>query len=91
MKVVHPQAQENIIQRKHQYETRYDKQCPDPHYAINDRVLIKRHGMKNKLEPKFSITPQIIIRQKHPVYVVRDEIMKRCRFECRVFDTYEYQ
>ena len=46
----------------------------DPHYAINDRVLIRRHGMKNKLEPKFSITPQIIVREEHPVYVVKDEI-----------------
>jgi hypothetical protein len=26
------------------------------------------------LEPKFSITPQIIIGAKHPVYVVKDEI-----------------
>ena len=30
--------------------------------------------MKNKLEPKFSITPQIIIREQHPIYVVKDEI-----------------
>ncbi|CAF5142119.1 unnamed protein product, partial [Rotaria magnacalcarata] len=32
------------------------------------------HGMKNKLEPKYSITPQIVIREKHPVDVVKDEI-----------------
>ncbi|CAF4668645.1 unnamed protein product, partial [Rotaria magnacalcarata] len=50
-----------------------DKLRPDPHYAINDRVLIRRHGLQNKLEPKFSITTQNIIRARHPVYVVRDE------------------
>jgi hypothetical protein len=72
MKLIHGYARENIIRKQHQYKTQYDKRRPDPHYAINDRVLIRRHGMKNKLEPKFSITPQIVIREKHPVYVVKD-------------------
>ena len=74
MKLIHGYARENIIRKQHQYKTQYDKQRPDPHYAINDRVLIRRHGMKNKLEPKYSVTPQIIIREEHPVYVVKDEI-----------------
>ena len=30
--------------------------------------------MKNKLEPRYSVTSQIVIREKHPVYVVKDEI-----------------
>ena len=74
MKLIHSHARENIIRKQHQYKTRYDKRRPDPHYAINDRVLIRRHGMKNKLEPKYSVTPQIVIRKEHPVYVVKDEI-----------------
>ena len=74
MKMIHTHARENIIRKQHQYKVQYDKQRLDPHHAINDRVLIRRHGMKNKLEPKFSITPQIIVREKHPVYVVKDEI-----------------
>ena len=74
MKIIHSHARENIIRKQRQYKTQYDKQRSDPHYAINDRVLIRRHGMKNKLEPKFSITPQIIVREEHPVYVVKDEI-----------------
>ena len=74
MKIIHSHARENIIRKQRQYKIQYDKQRSDPHYAIDDRVLIRRHGMKNKLEPKFSITPQIIVREEHPVYVVKDEI-----------------
>ncbi|CAF2678618.1 unnamed protein product [Rotaria sp. Silwood2] len=74
MKLIHGYARENIIRKQQQYKAQYDKQRPDPHYAINDSVLIRRHGLKNKLEPKFSTTPQNIIRAQHPVYVVRDEI-----------------
>ena len=74
MKLIDTHARENIIRKQHQYKTRYDKRRPDPHCAINDRVLIRRNGIKNKLDPKYSVTPQIIIREKHPVYVVKDEI-----------------
>ena len=74
MKVIHSYARENMDRKQHQYKNRYDKQRPDPHYTINDRVLIRRHGMKNKLEPKFSTNPQVIIREEHPVYTVKDEI-----------------
>jgi hypothetical protein len=72
--MIHGYARENIIRKQNQYKIRYDRQRPDPHYAINDRVLIRRHGLKNKLEPKFSITPQVIIQEDHPVYIVKDEI-----------------
>ena len=74
MQVIHTHARENIIRKQHQYKIQYDQRRVDHQYAINDRVLIKRHGMKTKLEPKYSVTPQIIIREKHPVYVAKDEI-----------------
>ncbi|CAF3420246.1 unnamed protein product, partial [Rotaria socialis] len=74
MKLIHGYARENIIRKQQQYKVQYDKLRPDPHYVINDRVLIRRHGLQNKLEPKFSIAPQNIIRAQHPVYFVRDEI-----------------
>ncbi|CAF1689217.1 unnamed protein product, partial [Adineta ricciae] len=45
----------------------------DAHYSLNDRVLIRKHGLKNKLDAKYSITPQIVIREDHPVYIVQDE------------------
>jgi transposase InsO family protein len=74
MRLIHGYAREIILCKQHQYKSRYDKQRPDPHYTINDRVLIRRHGLINKLEPKYSVTPQIIIREEHPVYAVKDEI-----------------
>ncbi|CAF3952955.1 unnamed protein product [Adineta steineri] len=76
MKLIHTHARQNTPRKQQQYKNRYDKQRFDLHYAINDRVLIRKHGMKNKLEPKFSITPQVIIREQHPVYIVRDETTK---------------
>lgn len=77
MKMIHSYARENMNRKQHQYKNRYDKQRRDPHYTINDRVLIRRHGMKNKLEPKFSTNPQVIIREEHPVYIVKDEITQQ--------------
>ena len=74
MQMIHTHALENIILKQHQYKIQYDQRRPDHHYAVNDRVLIRRHGMKNKLEPRYSVTSQIVIREKHPVYVVKDEI-----------------
>ncbi|CAF4130590.1 unnamed protein product, partial [Rotaria sordida] len=49
MKLIHGYARENIIRKQHQYKTQYDKRRPDPHYTINDRVLVRRHGLKYKL------------------------------------------
>jgi len=73
VKLIHIQARENIIRRQHQYKSRYDKQRLDSRYTVNDRVLIRQRGTENKLEPKYSITPQIVIREEHPVYIVKDE------------------
>ncbi|CAF4561378.1 unnamed protein product, partial [Rotaria sp. Silwood2] len=50
-----------------------DKQRADPHYEINDLVLIKIHGTKTKLDPKYSITPKVIIKKQHSIYWVKDE------------------
>ncbi|CAF1500036.1 unnamed protein product [Rotaria sordida] len=55
--IMQQHARDNIIRRQRQYKINYDKQRPDPHYEINDLVLIKIHGIKKKSEPKYSITP----------------------------------
>ncbi|CAF1479320.1 unnamed protein product, partial [Adineta ricciae] len=73
MKIIHRNARENMINKQKQYKSRYDTQRNDPHYSLNDRVLIRKHGLKSKLDAKYSITPQIIIREDHPVYIVQDE------------------
>ncbi|CAF4624688.1 unnamed protein product, partial [Rotaria socialis] len=71
--IIQRQAHGHIINRQRQYKIHYDKQRPDPHYKINDVVLIKIHGLKTKLEPKYSIAPKIIIKEQHPTYWVKDE------------------
>ncbi|CAF1524064.1 unnamed protein product [Adineta ricciae] len=73
MKIIHRNARENMINKQKQYKSRYDTQRNDPHYSLNDRVLIRKHGLKNKLDAKYSATPQIVIREDHPVYIVQDE------------------
>ncbi|CAF5116216.1 unnamed protein product, partial [Rotaria socialis] len=43
------QARACSVGRQQQYKVHYDKQRPDPHYEVNDLVLIKIHGLKTKL------------------------------------------
>ena len=49
-------------------EKYYDKNRSNPHYAINDQVLIKLYGSKSKFDPRYSLNLKIIIRKQHPVY-----------------------
>ncbi|CAF3907401.1 unnamed protein product, partial [Rotaria sordida] len=51
------QMKKNLLIIQRQYKINYDKQRPNPYYEINDPVRIKIHGIKKKLEPKYSITP----------------------------------
>ncbi|CAF1632626.1 unnamed protein product [Rotaria sordida] len=80
MKLIHTHARENIIRRQHQYKTQYDKRRPDPHYAINDRVLIRRHGIKNKLEPKYSITPHEESNSYRELFCIKECLFKKYLF-----------
>ncbi|CAF1352723.1 unnamed protein product [Rotaria sordida] len=66
--IIQQHARDNIIHQQRQYKINYDKQRPDPYYEINDPVLIKIHGIKKKLEQKYSITPKIITRKQNPIY-----------------------
>ncbi|CAF4378294.1 unnamed protein product, partial [Rotaria sp. Silwood2] len=71
--ILQRQTCDNVNSRQQRYKNRYDKQRADPHYEINDLVLIKIHGTKTKLDPKYSITPKVIIKKQHPSYWVKDE------------------
>ncbi|CAF2977846.1 unnamed protein product, partial [Rotaria sp. Silwood2] len=71
--IMQQQTRDNVNSRQQRYKTRYDKQRADPHYEINDLVLVKIHGAKAKLDPKYSITPKVVIKKQHPIYWVRDE------------------
>lgn len=39
---------------------------------VGDQVLIRIHGIRPKLHPKFSHIPRIIISANHPPYIVQD-------------------
>ena len=73
LQIIQRQARENVNTRQQSYKNRYDKQRSDPHYEINDLVLIKIYGPKTKLDPKYSITPKVIIKKQHPIHWVKDE------------------
>ncbi|CAF3402774.1 unnamed protein product [Rotaria socialis] len=62
----------------------------DPHYKINAFVLIKSHGLKTKLEQKYSITPKIIIKEQHPTYWVKDEHTQIANLECMLMTLDQY-
>ncbi|CAF4597039.1 unnamed protein product [Rotaria sp. Silwood2] len=76
MKRFHQSARNNILQQQSKNKTYYDKNRLDPQYKVGDRVLTRIQGMKGKLDPRFSITPKVIIHAQHPTYTVRDEITK---------------
>ncbi|CAF1962716.1 unnamed protein product [Rotaria magnacalcarata] len=52
----------------------YDRNRSNPHYDINDTILIRIHGLRSKLDPQFTLTPKIAIQKQHPTYWVRDQM-----------------
>ncbi|CAF2152780.1 unnamed protein product [Rotaria magnacalcarata] len=73
LNIIHKLAHTTIIQQQAQYKQSYDKNRSDPIYDINDQVLTKIHGSRSKLDPRYSITPRIIIKKQHPIYWVEDQ------------------
>jgi transposase InsO family protein len=73
LRIYHQSAKHNIIQQQQMNKEWYDRNRLDPHYQIGDKVLTRIYGLRGKLDPKFSITPRIIIHAQHPIYIVEDE------------------
>ncbi|CAF4856330.1 unnamed protein product [Rotaria socialis] len=73
LNIIHKLAHTTSIQQQAQYKQSYDKYRSDPIYDINDQVLTKFHGSRSKLDPRYSITPRIIIKKQHPIYWVEDQ------------------
>ncbi|CAF4134437.1 unnamed protein product, partial [Rotaria magnacalcarata] len=73
LNIIHKLAHTTIIQQQAQYKQSYDKNRSDLIYDINDQVLTKIHGSRSKLDPRYSITPRIIIKKQHPIYWVEDQ------------------
>ena len=73
LKVYSHHATAHVLQQQQKTKSRYDSNRNDPQYHIGDKVLVKIHGMKSKLDPKFSSTTHTIIHSNHPTYYVRND------------------
>ncbi|CAF4346039.1 unnamed protein product, partial [Didymodactylos carnosus] len=80
LKVYHTSARQNTIHNQKLAKQRYDKNRPDPHYAIGDQVFVRVEGTRLKLDPRFSniqdkynSIPMIISKTNHPTYFVVDQ------------------
>ncbi|CAF4494586.1 unnamed protein product, partial [Didymodactylos carnosus] len=65
-------SRENTIKQQNLSAIRYNKNRKDQHYNIGDYVLTRIQGNRLKLDPRFHPTPMIIIKEKHPTYIVKD-------------------
>ena len=74
LKYFHHFARSNNQRQHERNKTYYNTNRSDPHYRIGDRVLMRVHGLKGKLDPPFSTVPQIIVEIHHPIYIIRDEL-----------------
>ncbi|CAF1521778.1 unnamed protein product [Rotaria sordida] len=74
LKIIQLNAQKQSIYSHMINKNYYDKNRSNPQYEINDKVLIRIHGLRSKLDPRYSLTPKIIIQKQHPTYWVRDQL-----------------
>ena len=74
LRIYHRTARFNIIQQQQFNKTHCDRHRSDPYYKTGDQVLTRIHGLRGKLDPKFSLTPKIIVHTQHPTYIVEDAI-----------------
>ncbi|CAF1553706.1 unnamed protein product [Rotaria sordida] len=74
LKIIQQNAQKQSIYSHMINKKYYDKNRSNPQYEINDKVLIRIHGSRSKLDPRYSLTPKIIIQKQHPTYYVRDQL-----------------
>ena len=72
LSIAHQCARSRIIFDQARYKQRYDQRRSDPQYEINDQVLTKLQGGRSKLDPRYSLHVNIIVKKQHPVYWVRE-------------------
>jgi hypothetical protein len=72
LRIYHKAAKYHIILQQQHSKEFYDNNRQDPQYKIGDRVLTRMHGIRGKLDPKFSPIPKVITGVYHPIYLVED-------------------
>lgn len=73
MRLYHSSARQNISLQQQANKIHYDHNRLDPHYNVGDIVLTRIHGLRGKLDPKFSSTPHVVVHVQHPVYLLEDQ------------------
>lgn len=68
----HRTAKEIMLKQQKITKNRYDLRRTNPHYEPGATVLTRVFTNRSKLDPRYSTTPKIIIRQQHPIYYVQD-------------------
>lgn len=71
--IYHQTARNHIVVQQQHNKQNYDSNRKDPQYNLGDIVLTRIHGLRGKLEPKFSPIPRVITKVNHPTYEVFDE------------------
>jgi hypothetical protein len=74
LRIIHQYARVTINSKQSAYKHQYDKNRKNPHYQINDYVLIKLHSTRSKLDPRYSINPKVVVKAQHPIYWVQDKL-----------------
>ena len=73
LRIFHNSAKQRISLQQKSNKDRYDHNRLDPHYKVGDSVLTRIHGLRGKLDPKFSSTPHTVVHTQHPVYLLEDQ------------------
>lgn len=73
LRIYHQTARNHIVVQQQHNKQNYDSNRKDPQYNLGDIVLTRIHGLRGKLEPKFSPIPRVITKVNHPTYEVFDE------------------
>ena len=73
LSIMHQCARARIVSSQSRYKQQYNHHRSDPRYEINDQVLTRVHGVRSKLEPRYSLIPKVVVKTQHPVYWVQDD------------------
>jgi hypothetical protein len=74
LKIIHQHARNQSNYSHMISKKQYDKNRSNPQYEINGQVLLRIYGSRSKLDPRYSLTPKIIIQKQHSTYWVRDQL-----------------
>lgn len=74
LKIIYQHARNQSLHSLNSYKKYYDKNRANVEYQINDLILTRIHGTRSKLDPRYSLTPKIIVRKQHPTYWVQDKL-----------------